>query len=245
MRCDRGHLRAFTLIELLVVMAIIGVLVALLLPAVQSARESARQTQCQNNLRQYGIALHNYHDAMRSFPPGQLLDRLAEVEGRNPTSRWTFQAMILPQLEEPGIYNLIDFKYDGGCLKFGASCSPENDPGNRVASVDQCPSDPTSGKICSTNAASWGFHGCTNYLGAMGTSSLRDDGVLSPNKDGVFYPDSHTNFRSVTDGTSKTLMMGERGIPSDLFWGWTYCGEGYRRNWLDPITRRCRQSAFH
>src|SRR5690348_11137070 len=122
--------RAFTLVELLVVMAIIGVLVSMLLPAVQAVRESARQTHCQNNLRQYSLALHNYHNVVKVFPHGTV-----------PRTFWSFQTMLLPHLEEMAIYELIDFRYPGTCFGYGASRPPKQDPGNRVASVDKCPSD--------------------------------------------------------------------------------------------------------
>src|ERR1700728_1014369 len=88
------HRRGFTLIELLVVIAIIAVLIALLLPAVQSAREAARRAQCINNLKQVGIAMHNYHDALSSLPPGSM----AVVDG-------TWQLFILPFLEQTTLYN--------------------------------------------------------------------------------------------------------------------------------------------
>ena len=97
--------RAFTLIELLVVIAIIAVLVALLLPAVQQAREAARRTQCRNNLKQYGIALHNYHDAHQIFPIGNVGNRF-----------WTFQAMLLPFLDQISLFNRCNFNYPGTCF---------------------------------------------------------------------------------------------------------------------------------
>src|SRR5437868_10961598 len=106
---------AFTLVELLVVIAIIGVLVALLLPAVQSAREAARRTQCMNNLRQIGLALHTYHDTFRVFPPSYLI-----VPGGSPNMGkpdpdngdagpgWTALMLILPQMEQANLYNAFD-----------------------------------------------------------------------------------------------------------------------------------------
>jgi prepilin-type N-terminal cleavage/methylation domain-containing protein len=202
---------AFTLVELLVVIAIIGILVALLLPAVQAAREAARRTQCQNNLRQYGIAIHNYHDVNKILPMGNVWARM-----------WTFQSRILPYMEQNNIYVLIDYKWPSTCFDYGASrqaIDPRTDPGNQMVTVDICPSDPLAGSISTTNGSTVGFHGCTEYLGVMGTSST--------NNDGTFFSDSKISLAALGDGTSNTIIMGERGIPRDLYWGWTYCGAGY------------------
>ena len=196
----------FTLVELLVVIAIIGILVALLLPAVQATRESSRRLQCQNNLRQYGLALHCYHLDFDVFPPGNVIN-----------SWWTCQSMLLPYLEQQNVYRLIDYSYDGDCFQ-AANAQPANlDPGNRVVAVDMCPDDPNAGKVWFAFPG-YGHHGCTNYLGVMGTSPTANDGIL--------YYGSYVNLSTVTDGASNTIIMGERGIPNDLFWGWTYCGYG-------------------
>jgi Tfp pilus assembly protein PilE len=203
-------------VELLVVIAIIGILVALLLPAVQAAREAGRRAQCQNNLRQYGLAIHNYHDTRRMFPIGNTWTRM-----------WTFQSRVLPYLEQDNIFKLINYNHPGDCFSYGATCPPANDPGNRAISVDACPSDPLAGSICTTNASSIGYHGLTEYMGVMGTSTSAQNGIFfSDSSNGVYQP-AKIGLQSVTDGTSNTLMMGERGIPNDLYWGWTYCGAGF------------------
>ena len=118
----------FTLIELLVVIAIIAILVALLLPAVQQAREAARRTQCKNNLKQIGIALHSYHDVYKTFPPAYIPD-----EDGKPMHSW--RVLILPFIEQQALYEQYDFNepWDG----------PNNSQlANVVISVYQCPSSP-------------------------------------------------------------------------------------------------------
>src|SRR5690606_26844299 len=97
--------RAFTLVELLVVVAIIGVMVGLLLPAVQAAREAARRMQCSNNLKQYGLSLHNYHDIYKQFAPGGTAN--AHPNNTNPRVGWVVR--VLPQLEQQALYDQLDF----------------------------------------------------------------------------------------------------------------------------------------
>jgi prepilin-type N-terminal cleavage/methylation domain-containing protein len=210
----RTNRLGFTLVELLVVIAIIGILVALLLPAVQAAREAGRKAQCKNNLRQYGIAIHNYHDVHKSLPMG-LNDKY-----------WTFQSLVLPFMEQNNVYRLIDYTFSPTCFEYckgPAVNNPSADPGNRVLPVDSCPSDPVAGGIWNntpgySDYTLSGYHGLTNYFGCMGTSPT--------NNDGMFYKLGKLGLQHVTDGTSNTFMMGERGEPAGLLYGWTYCGAG-------------------
>ncbi len=128
----------FTLVELLVVIAIIGVMVGLLLPAVQAAREAARRMSCGNNLKQIGLALHNYHDTFRVFPPARVRTTNAGVDSWS-SNNISWQARILAQMEQTPLYDQINWGlYDG-----------QNQPIPRAAVVPayRCPSDPGSGNF--------------------------------------------------------------------------------------------------
>ncbi len=196
----------FTLVELLVVIAILGMLMGLLLPALGSARESGRLTVCQNNMRQYGIALQTYHQNNRSFPIGN-----------HSGNYWTFQSRLLPFLGHDALADVID--YNSNCFLYSAKQPPELDSGNRAMPIDMCPNDHNAGKIFPNDPLHAGFHACTNYLGVTGTSGQNRDGIM-------LFGTEAISLEQVTDGDTTTLIMGERGIPNDLFWGWTYCAAG-------------------
>src|SRR5262245_53908135 len=110
----RNHARGITLIELLVVISIIGLLASLLLPAIQQARESAQAAQCKNNLRQLSLAMHNYHDRHRAFPPSLVVDykRFEDRLWPWPYGWWSWHAFLLPDLEQTALYSQIDFRDD-------------------------------------------------------------------------------------------------------------------------------------
>lgn len=202
--------RAFTLVELLVVVAIIGVLVALVLPAVQAAREAARRAQCQNNLRQIGVALFAYHDVHKELPVGCVEKRLPKTMPNGRQLAWS--AEILPQLEETPLWQQIDFgsAYD----------SPQNAPAvATVVSVYLCPS---------TNRLMIGREGnivrnpatgsSSNYRGAaIDYGGIYGAGQASPSDNGVFLYDRVVKLSDITDGTSHTLAVAEdtgRGWPA-------------------------------
>ncbi|MES2791126.1 MAG: DUF1559 domain-containing protein [Planctomycetota bacterium] len=195
--------RGFTLIELLVVIAIIAVLIALLLPAVQQAREAARRTQCKNNQKQMVLAIHNYHDSHGIFPIGNL-------GGRS----FTLQDYILPYIDQASLYNRFNFNYGGNCFDINTG-----DIYATKISAYMCPSDPRS-SIPGFLSGFGNFH-VGAYYGTMGTSAS--------NATGMFYSSNAGKpvaMRDVTDGTSNTLLFGERGNPTDGQYGWVLCGYG-------------------
>ncbi len=213
--------RGFTLIELLVVIAIIAILIALLLPAVQQAREAARRTQCKNNLKQIGLALHNYHDANSALPSGSIV--LLNAAGTTYNGHgWTWHASILPYIEYANMYAAIQGPNDGG---LGAELGGTTDPkqtlaGKTVMSIFWCPSQPDV-----TSGAQKGGYSPSNYNGNMGTliGYNGDDcyggvvtnaaGMRAPggcmNADGIFFISSSIRFRDVTDGLSNTIFVSE------------------------------------
>ncbi|MCA9046851.1 MAG: DUF1559 domain-containing protein, partial [Planctomycetaceae bacterium] len=196
--------RGFTLIELLVVIAIIAVLIALLLPAVQQAREAARRSQCKNNLKQIGLALHNYHDTFTVFPPGYITRNInntamATMES-GPGFAWG--TMILPYIDQAPLYNHFDFNED-------ATDHHNAEHGSEFLPVFACPSDPQPNKFTVTDGGGTTYElGSANYVGIFGYGSVTMN-AGQPQGDGLFYRNSRKGMRDVTDGTSNTIMVGE------------------------------------
>ena len=180
---------AFTLVELLVVIAIVGVLTSLLLPAVQAAREAARRTSCLNNLRQIGIALHNYHGAYKRFPPSAILPPGKKVDD------WSAQARLLPFLEEENLENLIDWK-----LPYKAAPAVSR---VRVATY-LCPSEIRDEERPDGALT----HYPLNYGINLGTWFVYDPNTRLGG-DGFAHPNSRTRFSTLRDGSSKTLAFAE------------------------------------
>jgi len=196
--------KAFTLIELLVVIAIIGVLVALLLPAVQAAREAARRTQCRNNLKQIGLAMHNYIDTFKTFPPGYIAGS-SDIAVTTPG--WGWAAMILPQLEQTALFEKLNLDL------------PIEDPSNSVGIQTflpsyVCPSDicPIGAFAVTSDPANFVLVVQTtpcSYAGCVGNDSCDVDSNATP-WNGVLYRDSKTRIADITDGTTSTILVGER-----------------------------------
>jgi prepilin-type N-terminal cleavage/methylation domain-containing protein/prepilin-type processing-associated H-X9-DG protein len=189
--------KAFTLVEVLVVISIIGVLLALLLPAVQTAREASRRMQCQNNLKQIGLALLNYQSNHKVFPPGYVSQ--VDKDGNDTGPGWGWAALILPHMEEAGVFNRIQLDL------------PIEDTSNKAARISEIP-----GYYCPTESYRriWtakranGSEICevaeSNYVGVFGTTEPGVDG------DGLLFRNSKVAIRDIIDGTSKTLAVGER-----------------------------------
>ncbi|HJZ97323.1 MAG TPA: DUF1559 domain-containing protein [Candidatus Solibacter sp.] len=199
---------AFTLTELLVVIAIIVVLLGLLIPGVMQIRAMASKTKCANNLRQIGLALHMYHESKRSFPAG-----MRYSNGRDPYYLMSWQAQLLPYIEEASVWEMAEQDYKSGR-------NPLNPPHRGLATrvpLYICPSDPQADQVQIARRELY-VVALTSYLGVSG----KDLSTL----DGVFFRDSHTNFDSITDGTSKTLLVGERPASPDYQFGWWYAGAG-------------------
>jgi len=199
-RLHRPRRRGFTLIELLVVIAIIGVLVSLLLPAVQQAREAARRSQCKNNLKQIGLALHNYLDSFSAFPPISVLPYGRTFEP------WSAQARLLPYIEQASLHNLIDW---GASPEFTGSpivCA------TRVP-IYLCPSE-TNDHARPTARLT---HYPLNYSFNEGTWFIFDP-TTGQGGDGAFYPNRAMRPADFQDGMSNTLGASENKAYAPNIW---------------------------
>jgi prepilin-type N-terminal cleavage/methylation domain-containing protein len=229
--------RGFTLVELLVVIAIIGILIGMLLPAVQQVREAARRIQCGNNLRQSALALHSYESANEKFPPGHLINpdwtwvfhqADAAPGGYNrqpcPTATncptggpyWSWMVRVAPFMEVDSITALADLNsWPWWQLQ-------EN--GRTINSISVpsyiCPSE-TRGPAVWRNAIGREA-AVTSYLGVSGRDSYKETG----GQDGMIYANSAVTFSSITDGSSNTLLIGERTASQNLLYGWQWAGAG-------------------
>jgi prepilin-type N-terminal cleavage/methylation domain-containing protein/prepilin-type processing-associated H-X9-DG protein len=229
LRQSRRRTGAFTLIELLVSIAVIAVLIALLLPAVQQAREAARSAQCRNQLKQIGLALHNYHALHQLFPPGYISRQ--EFFGADLLNQWGWSAFLLPHLDQANLYQKINFSAfvfdDTGDAT--AAIETNQDVAETPLALFRCPSDvapQTIDRHCPTDPSlSSGVMATSSYSAVEGIfrmtvpcwSSLMAGSKAAfhpmpqpceiPN--GLFYLNSNSRMADVTDGSSQTVAIGE------------------------------------
>jgi prepilin-type N-terminal cleavage/methylation domain-containing protein len=208
-RCARGA-RGFTLIELLVVIAIIAILMALLLPAVQQAREAARRTQCKNNLKQIGLALHNYHERMNCFPPGYL--SLLNSNGNEAGPGWAWGAFLLSDMEQGPLRQQIQFTL--------SVVDPSNaGPRRTMLAAFQCPSEVYENVFTVNDDGGQPVadvaHG--SYVAVNGNAGV---GEAAQTNDGAFLRNQSLRARDFVDGLSSTFFVSERAT-SMSFSTWT------------------------
>lgn len=236
----------FTLVELLVVIAIIGILIALLLPAVQAAREAARRSQCTNNLKQIGIALHNYHDTFKTFPLGSFNLREAW-----PSSGTNWRALILPFMEQSTVHDQLQFSSNPAVhfMAGGAAGGAALD-GNKVLEdlvIDgyRCPSSVIAelgghNNNRAMNILYVGIQGCAPPVpGPDANRGTKDCSYGITSNNGMLPKNECTQFKDCQDGTSNTMIVAEqsgmvatRNITANYYGGWY--GTRHPRPMNDP-----------
>jgi prepilin-type N-terminal cleavage/methylation domain-containing protein/prepilin-type processing-associated H-X9-DG protein len=236
--------RGFTLIELLVVIAIIAILIGLLVPAVQKVRDAAARLQCQNNLKQLGLACHNYHDTHLRFPsainiPGE--EAFGWPAAPDPNLWYGLNLALFPYFEQDNLQKNV---VENVPNPHYTNCQGPNSIGAQVVKILICPSESAmpSGNVGQYNTY---YFGLTSYGGCSGTSATTTSGNQSL-KNGIFYMNSSVKITDITDGTSNTLLYGERSrrnLPATSTsqsvggWAWAnfYAQEDNTMNTSEPI----------
>jgi prepilin-type processing-associated H-X9-DG protein/prepilin-type N-terminal cleavage/methylation domain-containing protein len=204
---------AFTLMESIVVIAILTIVVGLLLIGLQGARESANRLKCENNLKQVALAVQMYHDYQGSFPSG-----MRYQGGKDPYLFMTWMTELLPYLEQQSLW-------DHTLAAYGLSRNPFDDYPHvgmaTVMPVFTCPSDGRAAHVQYSDAEQI-YVAMSSFLGVEGRDLKSCDGIL--------FVDSRIRISDITDGTSQTLLAGERPPSTDLRFGWWYAGAGQNNN---------------
>jgi len=227
----------FTLVELLVVIAIIGILIGMLLPAVQQVREAARRISCANGIRQQVLALHNYESAHKSFPPGhqinptwwggpfQIQPPPKGISNNYPNGGafWSWMMSVAPFMEQGNLHSLVNFSASGASWPWWQMMPNGVDTIlSQGCPILTCPSDQRGDEKWVDPSDDTIEVAVTSYLGVSGTDSYQQSG----GQNGMIYVNSKTNFGMITDGSSNTLIVGERTPASDLEYGWQWAGAG-------------------
>jgi prepilin-type N-terminal cleavage/methylation domain-containing protein/prepilin-type processing-associated H-X9-DG protein len=264
----------FTLIELLVVIAIIAILIGLLLPAVQKVRDAAARMKCSNNMKQIGLALHNYHDVNGWFPPGVCRSRYINGSGgasSNPRlyEYWSWLAFIMPYVEQDNLYKQADAwmrqtgSYQTGTAPYywwpwgdfwaGNSTAPPNPALGTVVQTYKCPADSRQDYAFTDTTDFPGIPQAQQkvaFTGYLGVSSSSNGDVSSGNLtgrlNGTLYHNSGEMVRvaSILDGTSNTLMVGERPPSKDLEYGWWFAGAGWDGSGTGDVVLGAREVPY-
>jgi prepilin-type N-terminal cleavage/methylation domain-containing protein/prepilin-type processing-associated H-X9-DG protein len=234
----------FTLIELLVVIAIIVILIGLLMPAVQKVRDTAGRVKCANNLKQTGLAMLKYHHTYGSFPRGVTMGR--------PYDYWSWMAMLLPYVEQDNVARTADawarnpagyHYWPWGDYWDGFRTAQPNPALSMVLPTWKCPADSredyatnVQGQVGSTHRLTVAF---TGYLGVAGV-----EGGFGRDQSGVLIALQQFKIADIKDGTSNTLMVGERPPSQDLIFGWWFAGAGYDNSGTGDVVLGVRDTAY-
>ena len=237
--------QGYTLMEVLVAIAIIGILIAILLPAVQASRAVADRLTCQNNLKQLGLALHTFHDHNRTFPPAHDIRQrpwpTADYPGYH--TYWSWQALIMPYYEKVALYDEAETWARSGEISdhrwwpFGDnSGTPPNPAFGTLNNVVQCPADRRTFVVQDALGKRVAL---SSYLGISG---IRGD--WDGDRSGILTMNTRYRFADITDGTSNTLLVGERPPSADMIYGWWFSGSGYDRTGTGDVVLGARDEGF-